>query len=284
MRLSAQAMSLSLVAARRSDPKRLRSALPSLFVTLEASVVQVSVAGRDIALDRTACVVVPALGRVEVRGSASSPSSRVAVLGFTESLVARAGRTYGRLGFDAARLAHWLTRLEVLPRTVWIHEIVHRYVYERHALGEDDNETTRFLETEITKEIYFLFRDRHAGFDRASPMQSYGTVVARAMAAIEACLFEPLGVAKLASRAGASESTLLRAFRRELGCTPAEYWRTRKLDEALVLLRAGGKSVADVGSIVGYENPTAFGYAFKGRFGRPPSAFLPARPVRRAPP
>lgn len=277
-------MSLALIAARREDPKRTRSAAATLFVTLEASVVHLSVSGRMIALDRTACVLVPAQARVEVRGSASSPSSRVAVLGFTDSLFARAARTYDRLGFDAARLAHWLTRLEVLPRTVWIHEIVHRYVFERHALGEHDNETTRFLETEITKEIYFLFRDRNAGFDRATPTQSHGTVVARAVATIEAHLFEPLGVAELASRAGASESTLLRAFRRELGCTPAEYWRTRRLDEALVLLRTGGMPVAEVAASVGYENSTAFGYAFKGRFGRPPSAFLPRRPLRRAPP
>jgi AraC-like DNA-binding protein len=277
-------MSLALIAARRGDSKRTRSAVPTLFVTLEASVVHLSVSGRLIALDRTACVLVPAQARVEVRGSASSPSSRVAVLGFTESLVALAARTYQHLGFDPGRLARWLTRLEVLPRTIWIHEIVHRYVFERHALDEHDNDATRFLETEITKEIYFLFRDRDAGFDRATPMQSRSTVVARAVATIEACLFEPLGVAELASRAGASESTLLRAFRRELGCTPAEYWRSRKLDEALVLLRAGGMSVAEVGASVGYENPTAFGYAFKGRFGRPPSAFLPRRPVRRAPP
>ena len=30
--------------------------------------------------------------------------------------------------------------------TVWIHEIVHRYVFERYALGERDNLATRFLD------------------------------------------------------------------------------------------------------------------------------------------
>ena len=105
----------------------------------------------------------------------------------------------------------------------------------------------------------------------------------RAVAWIEAHLFEPTGLVELARRAGASESTLLRSFRRELGCGPGEYWRARRLDEAVVLLRAERHSVAEVATRVGYDNPTSFAYAFRRRFGRSPSSFRPTRPVRRSP-
>ena len=78
-------------------------------------------------------------------------------------------------------------------------------------------------------------------------------------------------------------STLLRGFRRELGCTPAAYWRDRRLDEALVLLRSGRHQVAEVAATVGYDNPTSFGWAFRRRFKRAPSTFVPKRPLRPAP-
>ena len=51
----------------------------------------------------------------------------------------------------------------------------------------------------------------------------------------------------------------------------------------LVLLRSGRHSVAEVAIEVGYDNHTAFGQAFRLRFGRPPSTFRPQRPLRPAP-
>jgi AraC-like DNA-binding protein len=166
---------------------------------------------------------------------------------------------------------------------VWIHEIVHRYVFERYTLGEEENLATSFLEAEILKEVYFLFRDRDAGADRAARVFERSACIERAVAYVEAHLFERCNVAALASHAHASESSLLRSFRRELGCTPGVYWRGRKLDEALVHLRAGRQSVNEIALEVGYENPTAFAYAFRRRFGKAPSSFRLRRPVRPAP-
>src|SRR5262249_36850913 len=153
-------------------------------------------------------------------------------------------------------LERWIQRLELLPRTVWVHEIVHRYIFERYVLHQDDNVATRFLETEILKEIYFLFRDREVGADRATSVHTHSSCVERAMAYIDAHRLEPCRVAALARHARASQSTLLRAFHRELGCGPGAYWRSRKLDQALILLRAGRHSVAEVATRVGYDNPT----------------------------
>lgn len=272
---------LSLIGVVANEPLVTEVARPSLVVSLEVSSVDVAVERTRIVLDRTACLVVPRKSRL--RFSSKASANRVAILGFGESLFDSVARRYRKLGLDRARLERWLGRPESLARTVWVHEIVHRYVFERHVLGANDNLATRFLEVEILKEIYFLFRDREAGQERAIAAQRYSAPVERAIAWIEAHLFEPCGMAELAKRAGASESTLLRNFHRELGCRPGEYWRTRRLDEALVLVRAGGHSVAEIATRVGYDNPTSFGHAFHVRFGRPPSAFRRTTPTRRAP-
>jgi AraC-like DNA-binding protein len=258
-----------------------RTDVPILVVTLESSAIEASCRGITTNVDRSGCLLVPAGGLAALRGSAAV--SRVAILAFHAPLVDVFAASYAKLGIDRARLARWLERPEILPRTVWVHEIVHRYVFERYVLGEHDNEATRFLDVEILKEIYFLLRDRDEGGERASLVRSFSRSVERAIAYIDARLFEPMSVPQLASHSGASVSTLLRSFRRELGCTPSDYWRTRKLDEALVLLRSGRRSVAEVATEIGYTNPTAFGHAFRQRFGRPPSSYRPSSPVRRAP-
>ncbi len=267
-----------LVAAQRVA---VRTVAPALVMTLEAAVAQVESGRIEATLDRSVCLVVPARSRLVMR--AATPSSRLAILAFEEPAARRMARAHRRLGVDLARLTRWVGSVTVLPRTLWVHEVVHRYVFERYTLGQHQNTATRFLETEILKEIYFLFRDREEGADRQSAARRYGASVERAIGYIESQLFGEIDVAGLAARVGASESTLLRAFRREAGCTPGAYWRQRRLEEALILLRSGRHTVAEVATRVGYDNPTAFGFAFGKRFGKPPSSYLPKNPARRAP-
>ena len=228
-----------------------RLSRPSLVVPLETSTVEVSIAmaantsSRTSVLDCTSFLVVPRRASVTLRSR--TPSNRVVVLGVDDTLVSRVEHRYRRLGLDRSRLDGWLSEPALLSRTVWVHEIVHRYVFERHALGEHDNLATRFLENEILKEVYFLFRDRDdEGSDCESAGQKYSHPVERAVAWIEAHLFERGDLTEVARRCGASGSTLLRSFQRELGCAPGEYWRTRRLEEAMVLLRTGRYSVAEV--------------------------------------
>lgn len=274
-------MSLAVVGLLARDPTSTRLARASLLVTLEASTVEANVGDAKLVVDRTGCLVMPAQTTVTLRSR--TPAGRIALLGFGDALTTECAGAYAKLGFDPRRLARWTSRVERLERTVWIHEIVHRYVFEREALEEHDNLATRFLEVEILKEIYFLFRDRDEGADRANAVAQHSPTVARALAWIEAHLFDPPDIKELARRSSASESTLLRSFRRELGTPPAEYWRTRRLDESLVLLRSGRYAIAELATRAGYDNPTSFGHAFRQRFGRPPSHFLRARPTRRAP-
>lgn len=250
------------------DGIALRIAGPSIVFTIEAAIAR---AGR-LTLDRSN-VYVGSSGMVTIEGT-----SRIGVYMFGPVLGA-VEREYVSLGFDRKKLDRWLRAPSLLPRTVWLHELLHRYVFERHALGQHGNTATEFLEVEIAKEVFYLFRDRESGDEHAKRpstiVRTYSAQVERALAYIEAHLTEEVRVAALARVAAASTSTLLRLFKSELGCSPGAYWRNRKLDEALLWLR-GGRSVAEVAMRAGYENPTAFGFAFRRRFGRPPSTFGPA--------
>jgi AraC-like DNA-binding protein len=275
-------VSLDVVAVLEGAAAAFGGASPTLLMPIEAAVARITIDGDEHTIDRSQFVIVPPGGRAQVTPSAAVVS--LAVLGVGASVVARMAATHAKLGVSAEKLAQWWATSAVLPRTVWVHEIVHRYVFERHALEEHDSDAARFLEVEIVKEVYFLFRDRDEGPDRATIQQhKHSRAVERAVAFIDAHLFEPARVSELVDVAGVSESALLRAFRREVGVTPAAYWRSRKLDGALDLVRGGRHTMAEIAELVGYENATAFGDAFRRRFGRPPSSFKPAARVKPAP-
>jgi AraC-like DNA-binding protein len=255
--------------------------LPSLVVSIELSSMTLAVRGEVVHLDRTVFVLVPAGARLRI--TTPSPAARVAILGLGDDVVRRAARLHSGVGLECERFERWLRTPHVLPRTAWVHELAHRYVFERSVLDIGSGLVVTFLETELAKEAYFLLRDREAGADRAPAVHRPSTTLERALTWIEAHLFEPVAVNALARHARASESTLLRAFRRELGCTPGEHWRVRRLEEALVFLRAGGSTVLEVATRVGYESAAAFAAAFRRRYGRSPSSFLPILPTRHAP-
>jgi AraC-like DNA-binding protein len=267
--------SLAVLGLVGGEPAMIRITVPSVIFTIESATAR----ERDTTLDRSN-LLVAARGTFTL--AAIGSASRAAVLGFHEPVIDAAETSYRGLGFDRARFTRWMRKPAVVPRTVWLHEILHRYLFERHALGEDDNLATRFLEIEIVKELYFLFRDREDGAERATIVRQYSPAVERALRHIESHLLAECSVTALARIAGASPSTLLRAFHKEVGASPGAYWRDRKLDEALVALRAG-RSVGEVATLVGYEHPTAFGFAFRRRFGRAPSALRPRGKLRTAP-
>jgi AraC-like DNA-binding protein len=102
-------------------------------------------------------------------------------------------------------------------------------------------------------------------------------LAARGRAWIEAHLFEPIRIGELVRHCHASESSVLRAFRRELGVSPLAYLRRRRLEESMHLLESGRYAVTEVAARVGYDNPSAFSAAFRAQFGITPSRALPRR-------
>jgi AraC-like DNA-binding protein len=252
----------------------LRSKEPALAFALPGTL-DLSCGGQSLTLDRAAFFVVPAGARPVAR--VLSASARVAWFEIAPALRERTVAEYAFEKLDGAVLEAVLREASSLPRTTWVDELVHRYVFERAICKKSGTLAATFLEVELVKEVYFLATERARDRDRAPRVVGPGEIVARAIAIIDRDLFAPLATAELARRAGASSRTLLRAFRRELGCAPSEYLRDRRLDEARVLLRTGRYRVGDVASRLGYASLPAFSQAFSARFGTPPSRITPRR-------
>jgi AraC-like DNA-binding protein len=201
---------------------------------------------------------------------ASSVVAHTLVLTVSTALMRRVTEVYaGEVAL--ARFRRHVESPRVLVRTTWVNELAHRYLFERAVCRKRDNDATRFLETEIAKELYFLCHEEERQLDRPSLVEERTPVVRRALEHLEKHLFEAAVLRDLPRAVGASASTLLRAFQRELGESPLAYLRTRRLDEALMMLKSRRLRVSEVSALVGYTNLAAFSHAFRARFGLRPS-------------
>lgn len=220
-------------------------------------------------LDRARFALVPARAtfRISTGGKFVRCVSLGLGLGAIDSLFAEYEGDVDRSVLDQV-----LARPTVFARTRWVDELLHRYVFERSMCEKHTSLAARFLETELVKEVYFLGKERLTAHTRPSVAHEGSALVAKARAHVDARPFEPPRVAVLAKIAGTSESTLLRAFRKELGVTPAEYARDLRLAEAKLLLESGRYSASEVASRVGYGTLSAFTVAFTRTFGKSPSA------------
>jgi AraC-like DNA-binding protein len=249
-------------------PLARQSALPIVLVPLESTVVELESPSLRTRVDRSSLAIVPR--RTRYRLGCESPAPKLVTLSLPPETRALAAEEYAPY-IDAARLERLVAAPRLLARTRWVDELVHRYVFERDVCKKHHSAAARFCELELTKELYFV-----AAEERAPVVHQGSALVERARALIEAELFAPLSTAKLARRCHASESALLRAFRRELGVPPSAYVRARRLDEALLLIESGRYSVGEVAERVGYHGQAAFAAAFHKKFRMPPSQVIKA--------
>ena len=264
-------MGVRFVPQRAGDTLTVRAArgLAGALVLATEGQADVLIGEERHAADRATVVVVPrgAPATILARG----PVTHVLVLEIGPALAAHVLELY-RGEIDRVSLERALGTPGPLPRTQWLHEICHRYLFERSVCKKRHNDATRFLEAEIVKEVYFLARERAARRERRSLVETESAIVQRAIAIVEASLFDADVVARLPAAGGASASTLLRAFRREVGDSPLGYVRARRLDESLLLLKSRRFTVSEVATMIGYRNFAAFSHAFRARFERRPSA------------
>lgn len=263
------ATTLRIERDRRAVGRERVARLPMLVLPLETSVLEVSVDGKKERLDRARLALVPS--RSPFVAVPLSPLVHVAFVELGESSVATFFREYeGDVSRDV--LCAVLADVRFFPRTRWLDEVVHRYVFERTICEKHASLASRFLETELVKEVYFLGKEALSEKTRASVVEEDASLVSKARAYIDGHLFEDVSTPVLCDRFGASESTLLRMFRRETGTTPAEYTRGRRLDEARLMLEAGSYSASEVAVHVGYASLSAFTVAFTRKFGHAPSS------------
>jgi AraC-like DNA-binding protein len=254
--------------AEASDRVRVY-AQPAIVAPLETTVATLHIAGTEHRLDRATFALIPARASHSLELPVIG-ASIVATLVIDEDARAAAVHDYAPY-VDARRMIEVMSAPRILPRTRWIDELVQRYVFEREVCERPTSKAARFLEAELSKEVYFLGHEQLEQSTRSSVVFEGGTLAVRARAWLEEHLFEPFAIAALVAHCHASESTVLRAFRKELGAAPLAYLRRRRLEEALQLLQSGRYAVTEVATRVGYENPSAFAAAFREQFGVAPS-------------
>ena len=93
----------------------------------------------------------------------------------------------------------------------------------------------------------------------------------RARDLIESRFDEPLKLQDMARAACLQDHHFLREFTRAFRMTPYRYLVRRRLEAAHTLLRRGA-TVMDACLNSGFTDPSAFGRAFRARYGHPPSA------------
>src|SRR5689334_15449877 len=84
---------------------------------------------------------------------------------------------------------------------------------------------------------------------------------------------EDLSVAALADRAGLSERSFARAFRAEVGQTPAAYVEALRVERARALLEDGARSLESVARAAGFSSPEILRRAFHRRLGVSPAGY-----------
>lgn len=82
---------------------------------------------------------------------------------------------------------------------------------------------------------------------------------------------QPVMLYQVAKHCHLSISQLQRRFKEQMGCTLAEYWRMKKLQQAQILLSGSALSIEEVAFKVGYENLSAFSRRFTKVHGTSPS-------------
>jgi len=107
------------------------------------------------------------------------------------------------------------------------------------------------------------------------------STVARGLRLIEAGFLDHRSVDALAAALGIGPRHLLRLFLRHAGATPSEVAATCRIQRAKRLLDDTTLRLSDIAFASGFGSIRRFNAAFRGVYGRPPSAFSPPRARRR---
>lgn len=105
-------------------------------------------------LDAYSVAIIPSQQRVELLGQTAISDG--VYFCTTAALIAEVNTEYV---IDFEKQMASVKSLAILPRTNWLNEIMHRYVYERVVSRKQGNDATRFLEKELVKEIYYRIEE-----------------------------------------------------------------------------------------------------------------------------
>src|SRR3954449_8745122 len=142
------------------------------------------------------------------------------------------------------------------------------------ALVEEDLGAEVALEVARLLVVFFKRPGGQSQFSGALSVQQASRPALRELQAwIAGHLDEDLSVAALADRANLSERSFARAFRAEVGQTPAVYVEGLRVERARSLLEDGAQSLDAVARAAGFSSPEVLRRAFHRRVGVSPAAY-----------
>ena len=92
----------------------------------------------------------------------------------------------------------------------------------------------------------------------------------RAKDRMDAASQEEWPIERLASVSGVSEAHFARSFKRAFGLPPHRYLLTRRIEQAVTLLRDTDLSITDIAFVTGWESLGTFGRIFRDITGESP--------------
>jgi AraC-like DNA-binding protein len=240
---------------------------PVIIAAMKSAVIQIEADSlpKKIVSDSKELVVLP--GQQQVYIKSVSPHAEFSVL-FPDRALRE--RTWTFYDLPLAEGEGIFRKTRHVSQTVWIRELIFRYHFERFVAKARDNINTTFLENEMVKEIFYSFSDKSIARNGRPHFYQLSEFLQKTIAYMESHLSEEVDLERLAYMAGTSKSTLVRAFNKELGCTPAKFLWNRRLAEAKTLLETKELSVNAVSELVGFMNPASFTRAFKKAYGQTP--------------
>jgi AraC-like DNA-binding protein len=108
--------------------------------------------------------------------------------------------------------------------------------------------------------------------ESSSDSRSYCLPVSRAIRYINQHINEPCRVGDIAAFLGLHPNYLGAAFKKDVGVSPAQYIRNKKMEEAVFLLRHSEYTITQIGEMLGYCNTAHFSNEFKREFGQTPNS------------
>ncbi|MEJ8797934.1 AraC family transcriptional regulator [Trinickia caryophylli] len=94
----------------------------------------------------------------------------------------------------------------------------------------------------------------------------------RAKDRMDAASHESWSVKRLSAVSGVSEAHFARSFKRAFGVPPHRYLLTRRIEQAIALLRDTELTITEIAFATGWESLGTFGRIFRDITGRSPSA------------
>jgi AraC-like DNA-binding protein len=190
------------------------------------------------------------------------------------------GKVFEREKISALTAAELRETLQVVKRSPQLNCAIESFFAEtRMPIAERDEEAISFYYRRVLREVFREAATKRSTrsasvFEATQAKFTAETLVERALQVIEVNLFTPMKISEIGSACGASSSTLLRVFRKELQASPSDYIRRRRLEESRRLLQSGERTVSEIAVRVGYESAGAFSEAYKQHFGYSPSKDL----------